>query len=131
MESAAVSGIHKLRAESSNCKRIPHEFEESTYICGISLCLRNQEQLAMLARCGIYNKTNMPTKITLKKFVRGIDGNFGSETQLHFHKFLKTCLRIPVTFRCQIVRISSAQRGSAQFGLRNAIHYEKKGRANF
>ena len=66
MESAAVSGIRKLRAESSNCKRIPHEFEESTYICGIRLRLRNREQLAMFARCGTHNKTNMPTKITLQ-----------------------------------------------------------------
>ena len=34
--------------------------------CGIHLQLRNPEQLAVFACCGIRNKTSMPTKFTLR-----------------------------------------------------------------
>ena len=46
--------------------RIPLTF------CGIHLQLRNPEQLAIFACCGIRNKTNVPSKVTLQVYVCGI-----------------------------------------------------------
>ena len=46
------------------------QFAESTYICGFHLQLVNQ--LATIACCGIRNKTNVPTKLTLQVYVCGI-----------------------------------------------------------
>ena len=43
-------------------------FADSTYICGINLQLWNPEQLAIIACCGILNKTNKPTNFTTKLF---------------------------------------------------------------
>ena len=43
---------------------------------GISLHSRNPELLAILACCGIRDKTNVPTKFTLQVVVREIHGIF-------------------------------------------------------
>ena len=81
------------------------------YICGTRLHMRNPELLTIFARCGIRNKTNEPTKFSLKVFVCGIHGNVASEIHLHFGKRSKTCLWIPGTYKHKIVRLSTAQFG--------------------
>ena len=45
---------------------------------GIHWQLRNPEQIAFFACCGIRGTTIVPTKITLHVFVRGIHGSFVS-----------------------------------------------------
>ena len=92
--------------------RIPLTF------CGIHQQLRNPEQLAMLACCGIRNKTNVPTKITLQVYVCGIHWNFVCGVHLQFGTYCKTCLWNPETYRHKIVLLSSAQ-----FGLVKMIFF--------
>ena len=53
--------------------RIPLIFADSTYILRNPLIqLRNPEQLAIFAGCGIRNKTKVPTKFTSQVYVCGI-----------------------------------------------------------
>ena len=62
--------------------RIPLTF------CGVHLQLRNLQKLAIFASCGIRNKLNVSTKLTLQVYVRVIHVNLLSGIQLHFG----TCL---------------------------------------
>ena len=59
---------------------------------GICLQLRNPEQLAIIACCGIRNKLNVPTKFTLQVYVRGIHVSLVSWIHSHFGTCLNTCL---------------------------------------
>ena len=68
------------------------QIRSETYICGSHLELRNPEQLAIFACCGIRNKLNVPTKFTLQVYVLGIHVNFVSGIHLHFGTCLNTCL---------------------------------------
>ena len=67
-----ISEFRKLSAESANCMPNPHKIVESTFTCGTRLHLGNPEQRPILARCGIRNKINVPTKLALQIFVRGM-----------------------------------------------------------
>ena len=72
--------------------QIPLQFADSAYkfcrfhlhlriplaFCGIPLQLRNPEQLAKFACCGIHNKLNTPTKFMLQEYVREIHVNLVS-----------------------------------------------------
>ena len=89
-----VSGIRKLLVESAFCLRIPLIFADSIYIlrtslkfCGTYLKLRNPEQLAVFACCGIRSKTNVPTNLTLQVLVRGAHETFVSGIHLHFRTY--------------------------------------------
>ena len=93
-------------------------FANSTYILwnpltfwGIHIQLRNPEQLAVFACCGIRNKINVATKFTLQVVLRGIHETFVSGIHLHFGTCLKICLWNPRTYRHKTVRLSSAQFG--------------------
>ena len=55
--------------------------------------MRNPDQLAIFACSGIRDTTNVPTKLTLQVFVRGIHGRFVSGIHLQFGTCLKVCLR--------------------------------------
>ena len=79
--------------------------------CGIHLQLRNPEQLAIFACCGIRNKINVPTKFTLQVYVRGIHVHLVSGIHLHFGTCLNACQWNPGTYRHKIVRLFSAQFG--------------------
>ena len=61
-----------------------------TYICEICLHLRNPEELAVFARCGIRDKNIVPTNFTLQVFVRKIHGNFKNEILSTLDKNIKT-----------------------------------------
>ena len=85
-----VNGIRSFWA------RIPLKFADSTYIlripltfCGIHSQLRNPEQLAIFACCGIRTKTNVATKFTLQVLVRGIPEKFCKRKPLTFWNMFK------------------------------------------
>ena len=84
-------------------------------IWGIYLQLRNPEQLAIFACCGIRNKTNLTTKLTLKVYVCGIQRNFVRVIHLHFETCFKTFLWNPGTYIHKIVLLSSAQFGLVMY----------------
>ena len=86
----------------------PHKVVESTFSCGTRLHLGNPEQLPILARCGIRNKINVPTKLVLQVFIRGIHLNFVCRIYLDFGTCLQICLWNPGTYRQKIVRLFSA-----------------------
>ena len=59
--------------ERGICLHLRHTFASaSAYICHIRLHLPNREHLAIFALCGVSDKTNAPTKLTLQIFERGI-----------------------------------------------------------
>ena len=123
-----VSGIRKLWADSAIC----NQFAESSYICRISLHLRNSEQLYIFARCGICNIISIPTKFTLQIFVHGIRPIFVSGIHLHFGTSSKTCLWNPGTYRHKILRLSSEQFGLVmkakspkQMNIENILQFQK------
>ena len=74
---AALREVRIFLAESANGKQNSHKLVGNG---GIRLHLRNpltlcnSEQLPIFARCGIDDKTNVPTKFTLQLFVRGVQG---------------------------------------------------------
>ena len=81
-----ASSVINKNAEYTYNLRNPLTFADSAYkfcgfhlnlriwltFCGIYLQLRNPEQLAIFACCGIRNKTNVPTKFTLQVYACGI-----------------------------------------------------------
>ena len=79
--------------------------------CWIQLQLLHPGQLAIFACCGVPDTTNVPKKLTLQKFVRGIHGSLVSGIHWHFGLYLKVCLWNPGTYRHKISRLSSAQFG--------------------
>ena len=108
--------------ESAFCLRIPYIFLRISFtFCGIDLQLRNPEQLAIFACCGIRNKTIVPTKLTLQLFVRGIHEIFVSGIYLLFGTCLKICPWNPGTYRHKILRLSSAQIGLVMFEINNPV----------
>ena len=64
------------------------KFADSTNSCVFHLHLRNPEQLAIFACCGIRGTMNMLIKITLQVFARRVHGSFVCRINLHFG----TCL---------------------------------------
>ena len=93
-----VCGIRlHLRIPLTNFADSAHNCRFHLHIIEIYLQLRNSEQLAMFACCGIRGATNVPTKFTLQVFVCGIHGNFVSGIYLHFETCLKVCLWNPGT----------------------------------
>ena len=66
------------------------QFVDSFQICRFHLQLRNSEQLATFACCGIRDTTNVSTKFMFQFFVRGVHGHFLNEIHLYF----ETCLKI-------------------------------------
>ena len=119
-----LSGIHKMKAESANCKRTHLQLRNALTICGICLNIADSahslriplivkpEQLPIFSRCRLRNKINVPTKFLLQLYVRGIYWNFASRIHLNFEKiWLETCLWNTGTYKHKIVRLSSAQFG--------------------
>ena len=90
--------------ESAFCLRILLTFADSTYFLRIlSTICRIQNNKLYLFFCGIRNKTILPTRFTLKVYVRGI--------HLHFGTCLKIGLWNPRTYKHKTVRLYSAQFG--------------------
>ena len=113
--SYASSVINQILNPLKNCgirlhSRIPlTNFADSTHICGFHLQLRNPEQLAIIACCGILGRANVLTKFMLQVFVRAIHVNFVSGIHLNFGACFKVCLWNPGSYK--IERLSSASFG--------------------
>ena len=134
-----ASSVINKNAESTYNLRNPPTFADFAYkfcefhlhlripltFCGIHLQLRNPEQLAIFACCGIRSKTNIPKKFRLQVYVCGIHWNFVCGIHLHFGTYFKTCLWNPGIYRHKIVLLSSTP-----FGLVMLMHrlflYERK-----
>ena len=84
--SYASSVLNKIRNLLTVCGIRVHSRIPLTF-CGTHLQLRNLEQLAIFACCGIRDITNVPTKFTLHSYKREI---FVGRIHLHFG----TCLKI-------------------------------------
>ena len=66
-------GIHLQFAESGYiCGFRLQVLRVLVTFCGVHIKLRNPEQLAIFACCGILNKKNVPAKFTLRIFEQGI-----------------------------------------------------------
>ena len=118
--SYASSVINKSLNSFTDCGIRLH-FRIPLTFCGIYFQLRNPEQLAIIACCGIRNKINVPTKLTLHVYVRGIQVNLVSGIHLHFGTCLNTSLWNPGIYSHKIVRLSSAQ-----FGLVMQLQLSKR-----
>ena len=111
MESANCQWNPQIVSGVRNCKWNPH------FVCGFYLHLRiplifcgfflqfaeSRTTSYNCFFCGIRNKTILPTRFTLKVYVRGI--------HLHFGTCLKIGLWNPRTYKHKIVRLYSAQFG--------------------
>ena len=119
-----VKPLHLISA-SAYASSVINKFLNSFTVCGIRLktlripltfadsifSMRNPEQLAIFACCGIRNKLIVLTKFTFQVYVRGIHVNLVSGSHLLFGTCLNTCLWNPATYRHKTVRLSSAQFG--------------------
>ena len=122
-------GIHLQFAESTYICGFRLQFAESIYscgipitICGIHLQLRNPEQLAIFACCGIRNKKNVPTKFTLQVYVCGFHWNFVCGIHLYFGTYFKAYLWNIQTQNCAPIPCTVWPRNEFFFNFKIQIY---------